>query len=97
MIQSGYTKLFGSIVASTIWREETGIDRSRLSSIEHGYVSPRPGEVKQIERFISTVQCQQVARLKRAWATAQSGPVPLSEGKAASILNEISPEGALEK
>src|SRR5215831_3304013 len=44
----------------------TGIDRSRLSSIENGYISPRPGEVEQIERFVSAPQFQQMARLKRA-------------------------------
>ncbi len=43
----------------------TGIDRSRLSSIENGYISPRTDEVEQIERFVAEAQCQQVARLAR--------------------------------
>jgi hypothetical protein len=49
----------------------TGIDRSRLSSIENGYISPQIDEVEQIERFVSEAQCQQVARLKRVLSLAQ--------------------------
>jgi transcriptional regulator with XRE-family HTH domain len=36
----------------------TGIDRSRLSSIENGYIYPRTEEVEQIERFVSEAQRQ---------------------------------------
>ena len=51
----------------------TGIDRSRLSSIENGYISPRTDEVEQIERFVSEAQRQQVARLERVLSMTQLG------------------------
>jgi len=51
----------------------TGIDRSRLSSIENGYISPRTDEVEQIERFVTEAQCQQIARLKRVLSLTQLG------------------------
>jgi predicted transcriptional regulator len=51
----------------------TGIDRSRLSSIENGYICPRTDEVEQIERFVSEAQCQQMARLKRVLSITQLG------------------------
>src|SRR5579863_5958199 len=54
----------------------TGIDRSRLSSIENGYISPRADEVEQIDRFVSEAQRQQVARLRRVLSITRVGQEP---------------------
>ena len=50
----------------------TGIDRSRLSSIENGYVCARVDEVEQIERFVADAQYQRAARLNRVLSVGQA-------------------------
>jgi transcriptional regulator with XRE-family HTH domain len=41
----------------------TGTDRSRLSSIENGYVWPRRYEIVKIERFVAHAQERRAVRL----------------------------------
>jgi hypothetical protein len=62
MIQSGYTKLFGSIVASTIWRED---DKTRIVWItllalsdKDGYVAGSIPGLADLAR-VSIVECEQ--------------------------------------
>ena len=69
----------------------TGIDRSRLSSIENGYVCARAHEVQQIERFIADAEYQRAARLNRVLLVSQL--TANKRGLASAEMKLAKPEG----
>jgi hypothetical protein len=69
----------------------TGIDRSRLSSIENGYVCARADEIQQIERFVADAEYQRAARLKRVLLVSQ--PAANKCGPVSAGMQLAKPEG----